>query len=759
MSTNQNTPLPDDASGMPAVPARRSALMGPLEGAWAGVADLEGQPETRGPATSPSAYLHGLRRHWVLATSLGVLCAVLLGVTTYMVYGARYTAAAHFQIATEEPEILERAGDRFIQSRFDIYKDTQAQLVKSTGVLTAALRDPKVANLGIVQRGQNKYGGDPVAWLQDRLQVTFPGNAEVMELRLTEYDPTEGVEVAEVVNGVVRAYEERILGAEKLRRTVRLNDLDGMYASRREDVRLRENRVRDLAKDLLTADTDTMRLKEQMVMRQYVELQGLYSQIKIALERARSDLSVQQTLLASAETVAIPRLDVEEYSNANPLVKQLSQELGGRLLAQAETARNVSPNASSAHVQRYADDASAVQAQIDALGAEAVEKIREKNRSKIESEIRQFEVQVQGLAEQERQLANQVAQKEKEVEKLSTSSVELEIQRAEIKRLNVMLTNINDERQRLQVDKSAGDRIQKLDQPDPEPTPEARKGIHIAVTILATILGLCLPVICVTWWDARAERINSPVDVSKGLGLTVLGSVPAIPARAIRQLGSASKRHQTWQLRLTESIDGIAARLLRQAKVEQTRVILISSAESGEGKTTLATQLAMSLARNGRRTALVDFDLRRPAFDRVLGLPLEPGVSEVLRGQSQPSEVVHETGTDNLCVVTAGRWDRHALTALANGAAGTLFDALRAEFEFVVVDAAPILPVADTRFVSQHVDAVILSVFRDVSRAPKIAAAREILEAFGVSTVEAVVTAPTDNLPDKDLRYESSLPG
>jgi len=84
---------------------------------------------------------------------------------------------------------------------------------------------------------------------------------------------------------------------------------------------------------------------------------------------------------------------------------------------------------------------------------------------------------------------------------------------------------------------------------------------------------------------------------------------------------------------------------------------------------------------------------------------------------------------------------------------------LRAEFEFVVVDAAPILPVADTRFVSQHVDAVILSVFRDVSRAPKIAAAREILEAFGVSTVEAVVTAPTDNLPDKDLRYESSLPG
>ncbi|MHC4177678.1 MAG: P-loop NTPase family protein, partial [Planctomycetota bacterium] len=102
--------------------------------------------------------------------------------------------------------------------------------------------------------------------------------------------------------------------------------------------------------------------------------------------------------------------------------------------------------------------------------------------------------------------------------------------------------------------------------------------------------------------------------------------------------------------------------------------------------------------------------------------------------------------------------DRHALTALANGAAGQLFDVLRTEYEFVVVDAAPILPVADTRFVSQHVDAVILSIFRDISQAPKIEAACEILEAFGAGCVEAVVTGPTDDLRDRDLTYKASVP-
>jgi capsular exopolysaccharide synthesis family protein len=184
---------------------------------------------------------------------------------------------------------------------------------------------------------------------------------------------------------------------------------------------------------------------------------------------------------------------------------------------------------------------------------------------------------------------------------------------------------------------------------------------------------------------------------------------------------------------------------------------MVSSASGGEGKTTLATQLAMSLARAGRQTVLVDFDLRRPAFDEVFGLPLEPGVCEGLRRQSSVSALVHQVANDNLAVVTAGRWDRSALASLSNGAAAAMFKQLREEYEFVVVDTSPILPVADARFVSQHVDAVVLAVFRDVSQAPKIEAACEILAAFGVQTVEAVVTGPNDNMYGKHMGYESTI--
>ena len=265
-----------------------------------------------------------------------------------------------------------------------------------------------------------------------------------------------------------------------------------------------------------------------------------------------------------------------------------------------------------------------------------------------------------------------------------------------------------------------------------------------------------LPAVAVAFWDARAKRINNCRRRIEGLRLSVIGSVPLIPARVIRRLGSPSKRYQTWHVRLTESVDGIAARVLRKAETEQCRVIMVSSAAGGEGKTTLATQLAMSLARAGRRTVLVDFDLRRPAFDEVFGLPLEPGVCEVLRQQNAVSAFVHQTA-DNLAVVTAGRWDRSALASLSNGAAAAMFKQLREDYDFVVVDTSPILPVADARFVSQHVDSVVLSVFRDISEAPKIQAACEILAAFGVHTVEAVVTGPNDNMYGRHMGYESMI--
>ena len=119
--------------------------------------------------------------------------------------------------------------------------------------------------------------------------------------------------------------------------------------------------------------------------------------------------------------------------------------------------------------------------------------------------------------------------------------------------------------------------------------------------------------------------------------------------------------------------------------------------------------------------------------------------------------MVRKTETDCLFVVTAGAWTRHVVADLRNGTVGTVLDQLRANFDFVIVDGSPLLPIVDTRLVCQHVDAVVLSVFRDVSQGSKLLAAQELLEAFGVRSVEAVVTGGEEHATAKNLAYQISL--
>jgi capsular exopolysaccharide synthesis family protein len=243
----------------------------------------------------------------------------------------------------------------------------------------------------------------------------------------------------------------------------------------------------------------------------------------------------------------------------------------------------------------------------------------------------------------------------------------------------------------------------------------------------------------IVWLDVRSRRINSTLEVSR-TGLPVIGAVPLVPRRALAHAQPASGPHRRWRSAMNESMDSISARLLYAAERDETRVVLVSSAVGGEGKTTVATQLALSLARTGHHTVLVDFDLRRPAVNEVFGLSLEPGVAETLYRKVEYRAAVQETEIENLSVLTAGRAEHGTLKAMANGAVKGLLADLRSEFEFVIVDGTPLLPAVDARFICQHVDAVVLAILRDVSRVPEILSTCDVLAGFGVRPFGAVVT-------------------
>ncbi|MBN2217315.1 MAG: AAA family ATPase, partial [Pirellulales bacterium] len=395
-------------------------------------------------------------------------------------------------------------------------------------------------------------------------------------------------------------------------------------------------------------------------------------------------------------------------------------------------------------VEQLTEQTNSIQTELNSRLAGYASMITEAARNELTEVIADLTVKTHLATEEEERMKAEVAEMQAEFEKLGQSSVDLEMMRMELDNLQVVVNDIATRKQSLEVETKSQPRIRLLNRAEVPPAYD-NFTLNAALAVFASLAGLSLPLASFVFLDIRKQRINSSEDVAKGLGLPVMGSVPMIPGRAIKHLNSPNKKNQQWNIRLAESIDGIAAKLLRNAAMDQNRIVLITSAVSGEGKTTLATQAAMSLARAGKRVVLVDFDLRRPAIDKAFQLPLHPGVSEALCGESAIEDLPQATSLANLEVITAGRCDRHALQALANGGDKRLFDALRERYDFVIVDGSPILPVADSRYVSQHVDSVVLSVFRDFSRAPKVTAACEILEAFGVTNIEAVVTSSSED--------------
>jgi len=745
MTADENTPTPNHSTHSQPVAVARSAPVDYHDTGWLTAPGVA--PPVEAPSPGVTAYLQALRRRWLMSALLGVLGATVIGLIVWFSQRAQYTARAYLRIdAKQERLVFPTAAETL--TNFDVFKGTQRQLVKSPFVLQAALTKPEIARLRMVQREV-----DSVAWLTEELQVEFPGKAEIMEVSLSGEDPQA---VADLVNAVVRAYVDEVVNVERDRRGQRLSKLQQARADKEGQLSRLQNQLKGLIDPSGTADPETLALMQQIALQRLAGMRAELMRLQFQLRRWQGDLKAKEALVAAIDQMLISDVEVEMAAGADPIGRRLLDELASRRNDLAVTVSVAASGTRSPYVERSRRDLQRVQDQLKKRNEELRMEIRRRKSQQFAEEIEQLRVQIAVGAEDVQLLEKQVEEQRSEALKLGRSTFDIEMTQSQIQQIERALDGIAEEQQRLDVEIRSTPRINLIQ--DAQVPKSKDRTTRLALTILAALVGLCAPAACIAWWDTRARLISSPAEVSRGLGLPVIGSVPMIPTRIIRELGLPTKRHQAWRMRLTESIDGVAARLLRKGEVEKNRVILITSALGGEGKTTLATQLALSLARNAHRTVLVDFDLRRPGFHEVFGLPLTPGVSEVLRRESETSAVVHETNTDNLSAVTAGEWDRNALAALANGAAAPLFERLREEYDFVVVDSCPILPVADTRFVSQHVDTVILSVFRDVSRAPKISEACEILEAFGVRELEAVVTGPSQGLRSKDLDYESRLP-
>ena len=270
-------------------------------------------------------------------------------------------------------------------------------------------------------------------------------------------------------------------------------------------------------------------------------------------------------------------------------------------------------------------------------------------------------------------------------------------------------------------------------------------------TIFGGIAGLLVGLFAAFLRAALDRRPRSKSDVYASLHLPLLGSVRG--AALGRAFGQTRRRR--------DPVDLETARMIRH-NVELLdadgglRVVAVTSAVAEEGKSTVAASVAVAAATGGRRTLLLECDLRQPSLAERLGAQTGPGLAEVLDGEADVGDVTQllnvdggQTSTNGasaphqLAVITSGEPTPYSADLLASERFSALLQELRDAYDLVVVDTAPLLPVADTLELVPLVDGVVLCVRINRTTLEQAIAARGALERFPWRPMGVVVTGTT----------------
>jgi capsular exopolysaccharide synthesis family protein len=243
--------------------------------------------------------------------------------------------------------------------------------------------------------------------------------------------------------------------------------------------------------------------------------------------------------------------------------------------------------------------------------------------------------------------------------------------------------------------------------------------------------------------DYFDDRVRSPREVQKNLGLTVMGVVPRFdPINGRRGTAADEARvHLEPHSAPAEAYRVIRTNLTFSLAAKPRRTILITSPGAGDGKTTTAINLAAMLAQQGERTLLVDGDLRKASIHRLLSVPQQPGLTGVLLGVAEAAEAIVPAGIDSLEVLPSGKLPPNPAELVGTERMSSLFAALTQRYDRIIIDSPPVLAVADPAVLTQLVDAALMVIRSGQTGRQALLESVERLEGVGVDVLGVVVNA------------------
>jgi succinoglycan biosynthesis transport protein ExoP len=678
---------------------------------------------------SPTMVLHTLRLWWKIATPIGILLAMAAAFAVWYVFEPKYMATQILSIEAARPHLAfpdAEGSARFVE--------TQLELLKTPTILAQLIADPEIRD-----QGDLAMAPDMLAYLRKEIIITAIGKSALYQVAYSSADPAYA---KKVVDKLVDAYIAYVYSDESVRRTAMINTLDEIITDRKSTAENLRSQVRELAKNMGIEPPNLNRMLPgpEVISSPAASIQSrlIEAQVKAALLSA--EIELEQKAIAEATDVS----DAEvEQALAEPFLA-LKQGIESQRQALEIMKEKVTRGA----------DTPAYKRQLEQLenNEEAFASYQKEMRTRARAALR-----LRRNGERDANatfLGSELATTKKSIESLQSmldaalgeskkgrgDQVELEFQLRELDQANAVCDLLLQRKTELSTERMAPSRVIVLEQKTGSRVSSAPvKTIPYMTMMLAVALAFSAPFGVAVGWEWFVRRVNNTDDIEQQVGVDVVGEIVLLP----RLNGSrwSVKRSEYGRQLFEESVDGLRTTLVLAESMRHMHVLAIASAVSSEGKTSVATELAVSIARStGKPTLLIDGDMRAPDIHRMFDVAVGPGLADVLSGEALFEDSVVATDSPMLAILPAGMLATSPHRLLHNGAFHRLLEAARKSYEYVIIDTPPVLAASESLVLAKYADATLVCAMRDRTRLSHIKRAHARLNAAGANPIGVVLS-------------------
>ncbi len=663
-----------------------------------------------------------LQRRWRTMLLVTTIAGAVSCSAIWLHMRPKYAVGGTVHVAPIVRPILFKDVDTDISRQYREYMATEARVMVSPAVIRSTLNTPGVRSLSSIVRAV-----DPAADIQERLEVEQVRGTQLIQVTMTG---EHAEDMAVILNSLLRTYlrlredkkrewDEKILSSLRVEQA----ELEARLGAKSEELWL-------LAVDsgLGTAESSQASIETWAAELQQLMTQAYKNQAVAAAKLETLDASDGRDALTEADRSATggpvgSPPGFEEYLRTDPEWQAYKEQVRSLRLAAFDD-EGLGRGPAHPDVIGRPKRIAALREELSARETQLRELCKASLRRDLEAERLDAEITAKVLGEEMDRLT-------RERVNVAGQAFALEDVRHERERLEQALLQVRQKIWNVEVEQNRTARV-TIDSPAQAPkVPNIDR--RLKYTAAACLMSLFFGAAAALVRHRCDTSIRDPAEVTERLSMPLLGSVQYVPNRNGVGLGSDE--------RVLEPMRGIATALLVSSGTGQRHSRLITSPTARGGKSSLAINLARSLASTGRQVLLVDADNKGQGVTRAFETTGRPGLKELLDGTCPPEQAVHPSEVGNLKILPAGHHDERFGEILTRRRAQEAVRRLFEAYDEVIVDSPPVLVSADAVVLATLVDEVVLVLRAGKNTREEAQAARRYLAAVGAKLVGVILNA------------------